>query len=804
MRRRRSTTAFLVGFAVLLVLLALWVWAKYPAEAILAWWAMALAVLTFGLAAWRGLGSAREAGDARPGARAAYALFAEGILLAALAVCLATLPAEPSFGVVSWTAVLALIALGGGLWQLTSPGRAESSNSQAWFEYLAQHHALVARALLGVCVLLIGLAAVLLFVVRAFSRSYGIPLVGGLIAIAVTALSGGLSQLMAGRDKISPSRMRLLVLVAGSLTGLFITLTGLGLAWVWWDTAFAGGIEGWQGENGWQFWVCAYTVLVGLVLLFTSLLLGRPEERTNPVLRRMLYGFNAVLTGLLLLAALALFNVVVYASFPSDYNWTKTRGIYTLSNSSKHVLENLKEPVKVFVLLSQGDRLYSDVHTLLDNCRAVTSKFQAEYLTPDLDREGAERLLKRFPEFQGRGLLVVYGNDSDPKAPRAFIAKDRLTDISRGSVDRDEAKATRVFKGEAVLMSEIRFLDAGRTKPKVYFTQGNHELDLTDISKPDGAGILSRRLKKDNYAVLTLRLRAAAALKPQGAPPLDPGVVEAAEVPADAQIVVVLRPREFAPEARTALSNYMTKNKGKLLVLADPEYNARTGAPLPTGLEDLLKGFNVELAQDYLLRLPTQEVPDPSVEPVIMAQQSKNPIAVAFKDDVFTFYLSRPVRAGQGNPANRAEVIITTKPRDPVWAETNFQVLRNPIPYLKGLLSGGKLADKISPEPLPVAVAVTETEKEQRPRLVVIGNSTLATNEVMGLASPVYYDLFENTLKWLSERPSEIGGIQPLESDVFAVNPARVNWSRMILLPGALMALGIIGLGTGVWVVRRR
>jgi ABC-type uncharacterized transport system len=626
----------------------------------------------------------------------------------------------------------------------------------------------------------------------------------GLAGAILTALIGGVVELGTLPERATPSHMRIVVLAVGGFCGLFITLAALGLTWAWWDEAFARGIEGWQEPGAWRFWVCAYTLLLGLAVLFGSLLFARPEERTSPVLRRLLYGYNTLLTGLLLLATLALLNVVVYASFPADYNWTKTRGLYTLSNSSKHILENLKQPIKVYALLSQGDPIYSDTHTLLDNCRAVTSKFQAEFVSPDLDPEAVARLQQRFPEGQGRGLLVVAGNEADQDVPRAFIARDRLFEITRGGRGGDEATATRVFKGEAALMTEVRFLEAGRVKPKVYFTQGNGELDINDTSKDLAAGILRQRLLKDNYDVATLRFRPALGDKAKPAPAVPAGVVEASEVPADAKIVVVARPREFSPEARGALANYMKNKRGKLVVLAGPQYNLRTLAPIPTGLEGLLKEFNVELATDYLLRLPTQQIRNPLVAPVMMAQNNRNPVAVAFSDELILFVLTRTVRAGQGSPAYRAEVLMTTLAGDPLWAETNFAALRDMNGYLQGILRSGQFKDKIATAALPVAVTVTDTEKEPKPRLVVFGNEYLAANQMIGRPSSVYYDLFDNTLKWLSERPSEIGGIQPLESDIIAYNPAAVNWSRMILLPGALMALGIIGLGTGVWVVRRR
>jgi hypothetical protein len=57
-------------------------------------------------------------------------------------------------------------------------------------------------------------------------------------------------------------------------------------------------------------------------------------------------------------------------------------------------------------------------------------------------------------------------------------------------------------------------------------------------------------------------------------------------------------------------------------------------------------------------------------------------------------------------------------------------------------------------------------------------------------------------MEWLAERPANIG-IKPKESSSFVLG-SNVNYRGMILLPVALMILAIVGVGSGIWVVRRR
>src|SRR2546423_585115 len=64
------------------------------------------------------------------------------------------------------------------------------------------------------------------------------------------------------------------------------------------------------------------------------------------------------------------------------------------------------------------------------------------------------------------------------------------------------------------------------------------------------------------------------------------------------------------------------------------------------------------------------------------------------------------------------------------------------------------------------------------------------------------YDVFESSLAWLRERPSSIG-LDPKERKIYQIEPTT-NFTRMEFLPLGLMIVTVLGLGLGVWVVRRR
>ena len=68
--------------------------------------------------------------------------------------------------------------------------------------------------------------------------------------------------------------MRTFLLIVGGICGFILALGAIWRAVLWKDVLF-GGMTIWQGESSWQLWYCAYAELIGLALMFGSLLLAR-------------------------------------------------------------------------------------------------------------------------------------------------------------------------------------------------------------------------------------------------------------------------------------------------------------------------------------------------------------------------------------------------------------------------------------------------------------------------------------------------------------------------------------------------
>jgi hypothetical protein len=797
----RTLTVGLFWGAAALALLTWWLYLKHweDAAAVVVS-AGVLTLLTLGLALW-------QARAARPARRpAGFALLGLSAALLLLAVWLAGQRGLGlTFPEVSSAFVLAVIGAAAGLWQLAEP-------AAPWGQEQVLQWLLARRQPLMAVLLVLGAALLVTGVVVAFRQGLreAFPEAAGAVLLGLLFGSAGVWLLSTLSVPVPATNMRVLVLTVGGVAGLIIAVMTVIRAVLWWDTAFAGGIRAWQGPEAWRLWLCFYVELLGLAVLFASLLLGYADIRINAVLRRLLFGYNSVLTGLLLLGILVVVNVTVYAYYPYTFQWTKARGLYSLSDKSKNTLEKLAEPVTIYVLLSPGRENFGDVRTLLENVRAFTNRVSVEYISPDVQVDRFRELRDRFPKLGqgGRGLLIVYGPATGKTTPpNAFIPAASLWD-QKPLGQEEEARDTkwvREFKGEDLLMTELRTLAKGGQQPVIYFTQGRGELDINDSDRgdPHGAGLFREWLKSKRYEVHALvwgpppKGKPADSLTAYSQKTLD----EPHAIPKDAKTVIIAQPQmRFEPEILAALDKYL-QDKGRLMVLSNIKVEPNAFNLVRTGLEDFLKKYGVELTGEFVMNAG-QQLP-PLINFAAPPARGDNPIAVSFRDkaDFPVQGAARVVRPEPGQGTNRAETVleVASPPNVPVfWGESDLKALQDPTRFARSL-SPQQLMEKQSTAPLPVGVAVTGKDN---PALVVYGDALMASNYDRFPQVP-YFDLMASSLEWLAGRPENIG-IEPRKDTFYRFRSPTISVGRMVLLPAVLILLTIVGIGAGVWVVRRR
>jgi hypothetical protein len=601
-------------------------------------------------------------------------------------------------------------------------------------------------------------------------------------------------------EQVTAVKLRLLTV--GGLFGFTTLLLGLALAFLWWGTLTGGRAE-WR--TVWPY-VPVGTVLGGLFAMFASLLLGRSEERTNPTLRRVLYGYNAALTGLLVLAALGVGDVLAYFYANKPFDWTATN-IYSISPQTAQIVEQLDRPVAVYVLIPPTDPMYQDLETLLTTAKAYDKgrKLTVEYINPTRDRAALAELVNKYELLERVGVLVVY--DPEGQNLSQFIRPNDLEDASaRFRSDMQQ----RSFTGERAIMSAVSFLRQGKVNLTLYFTQDSGELKLGDGTPQldRGTAALRSKLEKANYTVKELNLGA-----------IDPATGQPAKVPDDAFAVVMAGPQDVTAARVKALEEYMNRPNGRLVVLLDVRRN-REGQVQPTGLEAFLAKFGVQVGQDIILNPQPAGGDDPTEALVRVSPQSDRAILQAFPRSIgFQLLECRSVRPAQGSPYVVTPLLETVEGYGQ-WAEDNLR--GSPIEYMNNLArtNRAELLKKISSPAVPVAVTVRERsstppdpndphaafkpQDDGAARMVVFGDATMVSQPLIEGGRDIYYNIFASSLAWLRNRYDLITAIEPKERKAYRLTAApedlsTMRWGSILVLLG-----GVIALGAGVWFVRRR
>ena len=683
----------------------------------------------------------------------------------------------------------------------TQPNPAAAPSKVSIFESLATNPQRVQVILFALNIVLACIPLILLFSARGWATSPKYVVVVSafleLFVLVVTLIyvAPNESSTLRGAD-----RLRVLTLVIATLIGAAAALLGLGLPWTdRMQPVFATGMAGYRSHKSYLL-LCGSLLIGGLILMFLGVQLARGFERTRSDLRRVLYGYNTFLSVFLLLIVLVLINFLAYSGvkpfnwFDKTNDWTSTK-LYTLKDGSRDYLTKLDQPVKVFVIVPQ-EIIRNEVSTLLDNCRNITDKISWQFVSRDRDSATLIELQEKYFFREADGLLVVYGTGKTEVSE--FI---KTTSLLAGA-----GASSFQFKGEGVLMRTIEFLASGKAKAKIYFTQGQGELNIRsqpgqDSESDENMSELWERLGRGNYDLQELKF--------------SPTV---ASVPNDASAVVIVRPsKPFSPQALAALREYMRDSKeekkkvGRLFILFDVTIQGNTWTK--TGLEELVQEYNVKVNEDRVLDA-VQRNPE-SLE-CITNPKSPTPMGRRYFQSLTQFLIFN-LRSARSVEAmdNKQDPRFTTVPlmfamqRGGVWVET--KIAANPAKIAAEMLRNPAYRMEKIAQDADVSVAVSVTEKrsessgpDQQPRLIVFGDASWVNDtEMNGPNGELHFDLFGGCLSWLRERP-DVTTSESNQRDVFSLNVATLDRSRLYFQPLGLMVLAVIGLGGAVWVARRR
>jgi ABC-type uncharacterized transport system involved in gliding motility auxiliary subunit len=496
-------------------------------------------------------------------------------------------------------------------------------------------------------------------------------------------------------------------------------------------------------------------------------------------------GTNALIATLSLLAILGLINFLAIR-YPVRIDLTENQ-LFTLSSQSQEIVDKLQQPIKVIIFDKQPN---STDKELLNNYRRYSSNFEYEFIDPDV-KPGIAK------EFNVKSLGDVYLQSGDKKQlVQTVSVREPLSEIK--------------------LTNAIEKIQRQRVQT-IYFLQGHGERSLE--SGKDGMSEAESSLKEKGYRIEPLNLAQSS------------GIPEAADV-----IIIAGAKRQLFPQEVEALKTYADTG-GNLFLMIDPETD--------TGLEPLLKDWGVNLDNRIIIDASGtgRSVGLGPTTPIIV-QYGEHPIVKDFSNG-FSFYpLARRVEAVKATNVQAFPILIAS---EQMWAEsnlnspevkfdenqdiagpfdlgvaltrkitekpkeaekaatspTNSQASPSPTPTVEASPSPQKTSEaSVSPSPsLPSSDSEKKPQPKTESRLVVLGNSTFATNS--WFKQQLNGDVFLNSVQWLASSDKEPLSIRPKEAKNRRINltplqAGLLGWLSLLIVP----LFGLVLAGITWW--RRR
>jgi ABC-type uncharacterized transport system involved in gliding motility auxiliary subunit len=446
-----------------------------------------------------------------------------------------------------------------------------------------------------------------------------------------------------------------------------------------------------------------------------------------------------------ILVVLAILVAINYLSSRHNKRWDLTAARqFSLSDQTKKVLHDLKEPIKIRVFARSDE--FQRFRDRLDEYQYQSKQVSTEYIDPEKKPGVAQQL----------GVTALNTVVFEYKGRNEKVNSDGEQELTNGLI--------KVIQGR---------------QPKVYFTQGHGEKDTVSADR-GGYNAIVGGLTSGNFVVDKTVL------------------AQAGKVPDDADVLVIAGPKtDFLPAEIDAVKAYLAKG-GKLLVMLDPVLKA--DQPQPAGLQALLKEWGIDADNDIVLDVSGMGRllgTDESVP--VAASYPAHPITENF--NLMTAYpLARsmtPVEGGvNGHTAQR---LVETSRNS--WGETNLKSLTGGQPAKmddddkKGPVS---LAAAVSASATLTITAKDEKKDGDNPkpaetRIVAFGDSDFASNGALGVSGN--RDLFLNTINWLAQQENLIA-IRPRDPEdrritLTADQERRIFYLTVLIVPGLVLLAGV-------------
>jgi ABC-type uncharacterized transport system involved in gliding motility auxiliary subunit len=418
-------------------------------------------------------------------------------------------------------------------------------------------------------------------------------------------------------------------------------------------------------------------------------------------------------------------------------------------------------------LANQNNKSYDSTankrYTLSDETKKVVGGLKTDvsinYYDKSTNFSRAKDLLDRYSNLSGKLKVNYIDPDKKPDQARIDGVRNYGSIFVVNGLKKEEAKS---LSEEEVTGALIRTLKTGGNT--ACFATGSGELD-TEGSDRGGISMFKAALDKSNFKTKTISF------------------FEKTEVPADCTVIVIAGPkRDYLPQAIDGIKKYLDAG-GKGLFLIDPAIDfghgdANSGSP---ALAKMLEGYGVTLDNDLVIDASGvgQLFGFNEASPIVSKYES-HPITSPMTGQATVFPISRSLEVK--SPATK---LFETSSNSYATTKLTPPISIDPAKDKKG--------------PFTLAAAGTAGSKG---RIVVVGSSSAAANQIFGISQVGNRDLFLNMMNWLTA-DEDLISIRPKDPEDRRITMTRSQMTVLFYTSVIFFPLIIIISGVGVWWRRR-
>jgi ABC-type uncharacterized transport system involved in gliding motility auxiliary subunit len=418
--------------------------------------------------------------------------------------------------------------------------------------------------------------------------------------------------------------------------------------------------------------------------------------------------------------------------------------------------------VAINYLANQNDKSYDSTsnkrYSLSDQTKKAVGNLKNDVTIDYVNRATgfatAKPMLDRYQSLSHRISVNYIDPIKNPDRARALGIRTLPTVMVNNGARHEEAKS---LTEDEITGALIRSAKNGTRSVCFVNGSGEHRLDDTEANGYSG---LKDALEHSNYTTRVISL------------------IEKPEIPKGCDVTVIAGPHaDYAPPMVTAVKNYVTAG-GHILFMLDPPVKGYTGDP---ALSALLTGWGVTPEADLVVDLSETSAYFGEAVPFAVKYQ---PHPIVNGTEVATAYpLARSL-----DVKAPAQILFTTSPD--TYAVTHFE---SPI----------KLDPKTARKgPFTLGAAGTVGSGAAQGRIVVIGSSSAATNQMLGMRQVGNRDLILNTFNWLTA-DEDLISIRPKDPDDRRINLSGRQLATLFYLTMIALPLIVIGSGFMTWWKRR-